>query len=50
MLTVLERAKHNGATIVAINPLPEPGLMRVVNPNPEEYSNVLTFPVKLLFE
>src|SRR5258705_5031617 len=46
MLTSLERAKHNGAKIVAINPLPEPGLMRVVNPNPEEYHNVLTYPVK----
>ncbi len=48
MLTSLERAKHRGAKIVAINPLPEPGLMRVVNPNPEEYSNILTYPVKLL--
>jgi len=25
MLTTLERAKHNGAKIVAINPLPSPG-------------------------
>ncbi len=48
MLTSLERAKSNGAKIVAINPLPEPGLMRVVNPNPEEYANILTYPVKLL--
>ncbi|MEA3211459.1 MAG: hypothetical protein QOE70_4516 [Chthoniobacter sp.] len=48
MLTSLERAKRNGAKIVAINPLPESGLMRVVNPNPEEYDNVLTYPVKLL--
>jgi len=48
MLTTLERAKHNGAKIVAINPLPEPGLMRVVNPNPEEYSNILAYPIKLL--
>ena len=48
MLTTLERAKHNGAQIVAINPLPEPGLMRVSNPNPEEYENILLYPVKLV--
>jgi len=50
MMTVLERAKHNGATIVALNPMPEPGLMQVVNPNPQEYRNVLTFPFKMLFD
>ena len=49
MMTVLERAKKNGATIVALNPMPEPGLMQVVNPNPQEYSNPLKFPVKMLF-
>lgn len=48
MLTTLERAKNNGAKIVAINPLPEPGLMRVSNPNPEEYDNILLYPLKLL--
>ncbi|MDO5736635.1 MAG: FdhF/YdeP family oxidoreductase [Propionibacteriaceae bacterium] len=32
MLTSLERAKQNGAVIVAVNPLPEPGLMRYRNP------------------
>jgi len=48
MLTSLERAKRNGAKIVAINPLPEPGLMRVVNPNPEEYTNLLAYPFDLL--
>jgi len=48
MMTSLERAKHNGAKIVAINPLPEPGLMQVVNPNPQEYKNILAFPFKLL--
>jgi molybdopterin-dependent oxidoreductase alpha subunit len=50
MLTSLERAKHNGATIVALNPMPEPGLMQVVNPNPQEYHNLLKFPVKMLFD
>jgi molybdopterin-dependent oxidoreductase alpha subunit len=48
MLTTLERAKRNGATIVAINPLPEPGLMEVVNPNPQEYDNILKYPLKML--
>jgi molybdopterin-dependent oxidoreductase alpha subunit len=32
MLTALEKAKRNGATIVAINPLPEAGLIRFRNP------------------
>lgn len=32
MLTALEKAKKNGAVIVAINPLPEAGLMRFENP------------------
>ena len=32
MLTALEKAKKNGAVIVAINPLPEAGLMRFDNP------------------
>ena len=32
MLTVLERAKANGARIIAVNPLPEAGLIRFKNP------------------
>ncbi|NQX10874.1 FdhF/YdeP family oxidoreductase [Microbacteriaceae bacterium VKM Ac-2855] len=32
MLTSLERAKRAGATIVAVNPLPEAGLLRFENP------------------
>jgi len=32
MLTALQRAKENGATIVAINPLPEAGLLRFNDP------------------
>ena len=32
MLTALEKAKENGARIVAVNPLPEPGLLRFKNP------------------
>ncbi|CAN5824396.1 FdhF/YdeP family oxidoreductase [soil metagenome] len=48
MLTSLEHAKKNGATIVSLNPLAETGLMRVVNPNPQEYANPLMFPVRML--
>jgi len=32
MLSALEKAKRNGATIVAVNPLPEAGLLRFENP------------------
>src|SRR5258708_6372543 len=32
MLSVLEKAKANGARIIAINPLPEAGLMRFKDP------------------
>jgi molybdopterin-dependent oxidoreductase alpha subunit len=32
MLSVLEKAKYNGAKIIAINPLPEAGLMRFKDP------------------
>jgi formate dehydrogenase major subunit len=32
MLTALEEAKRGGTSIVAINPLPEPGLIRFKNP------------------
>lgn len=32
MLTALERAKRDGATIVAVNPLPEAGLINFKNP------------------
>lgn len=49
MMSSLERAKRHGAKIVAINPLPESGLLHVVNPNPQEYPNILKFPGKVLF-
>ncbi|MFI5134675.1 MAG: FdhF/YdeP family oxidoreductase [Chitinophagales bacterium] len=32
MLTSLEKCKNNGGKIIAINPLPEPGLMYFINP------------------
>ena len=48
MLTALERAKRNGATIVSINPMPEPGLQRVRNPNPQEAANPIAYGRELL--
>lgn len=50
MMTTLERAKKNGATIVAINPIRETGLMCVVNPNPQEYRNPFKFVAKMLLD
>ena len=32
MLTALEQAKRNGGQIIAVNPLPEAGLLRFKNP------------------
>jgi molybdopterin-dependent oxidoreductase alpha subunit len=32
MLSALEKAKHNGARIISVNPLPEAGLMKFKNP------------------
>ena len=48
MLSSLEHAKKNGATIIGINPMRETGLLRVVNPNPQEYDNLLAYPAGLL--
>jgi molybdopterin-dependent oxidoreductase alpha subunit len=48
MLTSLEHAKQNGARIIAINPLPEPGFLRFNDPNPDEYSTPLHFAAHLL--
>jgi len=49
MLTSLQRAKDQGAKIIAVNPLPEVSLMRVSNPNPQDYSNPLELPIALPF-
>ena len=49
MMTTLEHAKRNGAVIVSLNPMPEPGLMQVVNPNPQEYRNPFEFAGRMLF-
>ena len=32
MMTALEKCKQNGGTIIAVNPLPEAGLMHYINP------------------
>lgn len=48
MLTTLQQAKDHGAKIIAVNPLPEVSLMRVTNPNPQDYSNPLQLPFALL--
>jgi molybdopterin-dependent oxidoreductase alpha subunit len=48
MLTSLQKAKDHGAKIIAVNPLPEVSLMRVTNPNPQDYSNPLELPIALL--
>jgi molybdopterin-dependent oxidoreductase alpha subunit len=48
MLTSLQKAKDQGAKIIAVNPLPEVSMMKVTNPNPQDYSNPLELPVALL--
>src|ERR1700721_468348 len=48
MLTSLQKAKAQGAKITAVNPLPEVSLMRVINPNPQDYPNPLQLPSQLL--
>ncbi|HEU5154949.1 MAG TPA: FdhF/YdeP family oxidoreductase, partial [Gemmatimonadales bacterium] len=48
MLTSLEHAKKHGAKIIAINPLPETGLLRFTDPNPEEYPNPLNYAVHVM--
>lgn len=48
MMSSLQDAKRAGAKILAVNPLPEAGLLNFVNPNPQHYRNPLAFPVALL--
>jgi molybdopterin-dependent oxidoreductase alpha subunit len=48
MLSSLQMAKDHGAKIIAINPLPEVSMMRVINPNPQDYPNPLQLPFALL--
>lgn len=48
MLSSLQDAKRAGAKMIAINPLPEAGLLSFVNPNPQHYGNPLKFPLAVL--
>ncbi len=48
MMSSLQDAKRAGAKMIAINPLPEAGLMNFVNPNPQHYSNPFRFPIAVL--
>lgn len=48
MMSSLEEAKNAGAKMIAINPLPEAGLLSFVNPNPQHYENPIAFPVNVL--
>lgn len=48
MMSSLQDAKRAGAKMLAINPLPEAGLLNFVNPNPQHYHNPLLFPVSVL--
>jgi molybdopterin-dependent oxidoreductase alpha subunit len=48
MLTTLQKAKDQGAKIIVVNPLPEVSMMRVTNPNPQDYKNPLQLPLALL--
>jgi molybdopterin-dependent oxidoreductase alpha subunit len=48
MMSSLQDAKRAGAKMIAINPLPEAGLLNFVNPNPQHYRNPLIYPVAVL--
>lgn len=48
MMSSLRRAKQNGARIIAVNPLPEAGLMNFVDPNPWHYDSFVKFPFEVL--
>src|SRR6201984_3092790 len=48
ILSSLQMAKDHGAKIIAVNPLPEVSMMRVINPNPQDYPNPLQLPFALL--
>lgn len=48
MMRSLQKAKENGARIIAVNPLPEAGFLNFVNPNPEHYDSFLKYPLEIL--
>ena len=48
MMSSLQKAKQNGAKIIAVNPLPEAGLLNFINPNPDHYDNYAKFALTIL--
>ena len=48
MMSSLQEAKYAGAKMIAINPLPEAGLLNFVNPNPQHYVNPIGFPLDVI--
>ena len=48
MMNSLQKAKERGAKIIAVNPLPEAGLLNFVNPNPEHHDSFFKYPFELL--
>ncbi|MBK8150023.1 MAG: FdhF/YdeP family oxidoreductase [Acidobacteria bacterium] len=48
MMSSLQKAKQNGARIIAVNPLREAGFMSFLNPNPEQYADIRQFPMTML--
>ncbi len=48
MLSSLQESKRAGGKLIAVNPLPEAGLMNFVNPNPQHYPNPIMFPIDVL--
>lgn len=48
MLSSLQDAKKAGAKMIAINPLPEAGLLSFVNPNPQHYHPMSSFPLTII--
>ena len=48
MMSSLQKAKERGARIIAVNPLPEAGLMNFADPNPWHNKSLLKFPFELL--
>lgn len=48
MMSSLKKAKEKGARIIAVNPLPEAGLMNFADPNPEHYESLLKYPAAIL--
>lgn len=48
MMTHLRRAKQKGAKIIAVNPLPEAGLLGFVDPNPQHYDGLIKYALTVL--